>query len=63
MASVDTMIGTLSTAVADQGEQAALTAVHIEEAAQSAEAVGAALAEVDRLTQDAVTRYDHPTEE
>ena len=59
MAEVDTMIGTLTAAVASQGEQAAFTASHIEEAAQSAETVGAALAEVDRLTTDAIATYDH----
>ncbi|MEI6557913.1 MAG: methyl-accepting chemotaxis protein [Rhodospirillaceae bacterium] len=62
MATVDERIGTLATAVASQGEQAALTATHIEEAAQSAETVAAELAEVDRLTTEAVSRaYDQHT--
>ena len=56
MTNVDDMIGTLTAAVASQGEQAALTATHIEEAAQSAETVAAGLAEVDRLTTDVVAR-------
>ena len=54
MTTVDEMIGTLTTAVANQGEQAALTATHIEEAAQSAETVASELAEVDRLTTEVV---------
>ena len=56
MSTVDDMIGTLTAAVASQGEQAALTAVHIEEAAQSAETVAAQLAEVDGLTTELVEK-------
>ncbi len=56
MTTVDEIIGSLTGAVASQGEQAALTATHIEEAAQSAETVAAELAEVDRLTTDVVAQ-------
>ena len=56
MTTVDEMIGSLTDAVASQGEQAALTATHIEEAALSAETVAAELAEVDRLTTDVIAQ-------
>jgi methyl-accepting chemotaxis protein len=49
MVAVDGMIGSLAHAVAEQGDEAAVAAAHIEESVHSAESLVSSLAEMERL--------------